>query len=64
MPNMKRNKARRINRVTIMLNDSEQRALDRYCLRYGVTNRSRLIRELLMKGILRRFDADSPTLFD
>lgn len=47
-----------------MLNDSEMRALKHYCERYQIKNRSRLIREILMKGILKRFDVDSPTLFD
>ena len=60
----KQNKQLRTNNVTIMLNDSEMRALKHYCERYQIKNRSRLIREILMKGILKRFDVDSPTLFD
>ena len=55
---------KRTRRVSIMLNDSEMRALDRYCERYTVGNRSRLIRETLMREILKRFDKDNPTLFD
>ena len=47
-----------------MLNDSEQRALDRFCEKYGVRNRSRLIRETLMRAILKRIENDQPTLFD
>ena len=54
----------RTHKVSIMLNDSEMRALERYCDQYTVTNRSRLIRETLMRNILKRFDSDSPTLFD
>ena len=56
--------APRKNKVSILLNDSEMRALERYCDKYTVTNRSRLIRETLMRNILKRFDNDSPTLFD
>ena len=56
--------APRKNRVSILLNDSEMRALERYCEQYTVSNRSRLIRETLMRNILKRFDNDSPTLFD
>jgi metal-responsive CopG/Arc/MetJ family transcriptional regulator len=56
--------APRKNRVSILLNDSEMRALERYCNQYTVKNRSRLIRETLMRNILKRFDNDSPTLFD
>lgn len=54
----------RTNRVSILLNDSEMRALDRYCDRYGVKNRSRLVREILMRAVLKQFEKDSPTLFD
>lgn len=57
-------KEQRNNRVSIMLNDSEMRALNRFCERYTVNNRSRLIREALMRSILHRLDKDSPTLFD
>lgn len=54
----------RTHKVSIMLNDSEMRALERYCNQYTVSNRSKLIRETLMRNILKRFDNDSPTLFD
>lgn len=47
-----------------MLNESEMRMLDRFCDKYGVRNRSRLIRETLMKAILKKLDDDQPTLFD
>jgi metal-responsive CopG/Arc/MetJ family transcriptional regulator len=57
-------KAPRENRITILLNESEQKALDRFCDRYGVSNRSRLIRETLMKAILKKIENDQPTLFD
>ena len=54
----------REHKITILLNDSEQRALERFCDRYGVTNRSRLIRETLMRAILKKQEGDQPTLFD
>ena len=57
-------KAPRENRISILLNDSEQRALDRFCERYKITNRSRLVRETLMRAILKKIDNDQPTLFD
>jgi len=56
-------KAPRINKVTILLNDAEQRALDNFCARYGVANRSKLIRETLIRAILKQMDQDNPTLF-
>ena len=57
-------KAPREHRVSIMLNESEQRALDRFCDKYNVKNRSRLIRETLMRAILKQIENDQPTLFD
>lgn len=57
-------KAKRGHRISILLNDSEYRALEKYCDRYTVSNRSKLIRETLMRNILKRFDTDNPTLFD
>lgn len=57
-------KPKRLYKVSILLNESEKRALDKYCDRYTVANRSKLIRETLMYNILKRFDTDNPTLFD
>lgn len=57
-------KTPRNNRITILLNEKEQRALERFCERYNVTNRSRLVRESLMRAILRKIESDEPTLFD
>lgn len=54
----------RENRISILLNESERRTLDRFCEKYGVNNRSRLIRETLMRAILKKLDSDQPTLFD
>ncbi|MBQ3673601.1 MAG: hypothetical protein II928_03920 [Paludibacteraceae bacterium] len=50
--------------MSILLNDSEQRMLDKFCDKYLVNNRSRLIRETLMRAILSKMDNDQPTLFD
>jgi len=51
-------------RVSILLNESERRALEQFCNKYSVANRSRLIRETLMRAILKKLDNDQPTLFD
>lgn len=57
-------KAPRAHRISILLNESEQRMLDRFCEKYGVKNRSRLVREALMRALLKKIDNDQPTLFD
>lgn len=54
----------RTHRVCIKLNDSEMRALNRYCDKYNVQNRSRFVRETLMRTVLKQFEKDAPTLFD
>ena len=54
----------RTQRISILLNGSELRMLDRYCERYGIHNKSRIIRESLMRNILKQFEKDTPTLFD
>jgi len=50
--------------VSISLNDPEYKALLKYCTKYKITNRSRFIRESLMKSILTRMSEDYPTLFE
>lgn len=57
-------KAPREHRISILLNENEQRTLEKFCEKYGVANRSRLIRETLMRAILKKMDNDQPTLFD
>ena len=50
--------------ITVLLNDSEMRTITRYCERYKFRNRSEMVRQTLIKAILKKFDKDSPTLFD
>ena len=63
-PAYRKKKQPRTYRVSLLLNEREQRALERYCDRYTISNRSRLIRETLMRAILSRQENDQPTLFD
>ena len=62
--NRPRTREARSNRVSILLNDSELRALERYCAKYNVRNRSRFVRETRMRTVLKRVGKDTPTLFD
>jgi hypothetical protein len=54
----------RVHKHLFMLNDLENKALERYLQKYRVQNKSKFIRETLMMTILRRFEEDAPTLFD
>lgn len=55
---------RRQCRVAFMLNDREMAALDRYFKKYKVQNKSRFMREAIMRVVVKRLEEDSPTLFD
>lgn len=60
----KHQKQVRNSRITILLNEREQCALDKFCAKYEIANRSRFVRETLMRAILKKLDSDQPTLFD
>jgi len=47
-----------------MLNNREMRALGIYCNRYRVKNKSKFLRETIMKAILKRFEEEHPTLWE
>jgi hypothetical protein len=60
----KEERLRRSNRLTLMLNSREMRALSIYCNRYRVKNKSEFLRETIMKAILKRFEDEHPTLWE
>ena len=57
-------KLRRINRTSILFNSREQEAINLYCEKYQIRNKSKFMREAIMTEILKRFDEDYPTLFE
>ena len=60
----KEERLRRTNRLSVMLNDREIRALSIYCSRYRVKNKSEFLRETIMKTIIKRFEEEHPTLWE
>jgi len=60
----KEDRLRRTNRLSLMLNDREMRALGIYCNRYRIKNKSEFLRETIMKAILKRFEDEHPTLWE
>lgn len=54
----------RIHKVTFMLNEEEQKAVDRYLKRYNISNKSRWYRETILSHILKVMEEDYPTLFN
>jgi len=54
----------RKNTHAIRFNNRELKAIDAYCQRYKVNNKSRFMREAIITEVLKRFDQDHPTLFE
>ncbi len=54
---------RRKHKHQILLNDFETDALNRYCKKHNLLNKSKVIREALFTKVLQSFDNDYPTLF-
>jgi len=54
----------RKNRHSILFNNLEMKAIEAYCSKYKVENKSRFMRETIIIEILKKFDEDYPTLFD
>ena len=57
-------KLRRINRTSLLFNGREKEAIDLYCEKYKISNRSKFMREAILTEVLKRFDEDYPTLFE
>jgi hypothetical protein len=60
----KEERLKRTNRLSVMLNYREMRALGIYCNRYRIKNKSEFLRETLMRAIIRRFEEEHPTLWE
>jgi hypothetical protein len=55
---------RRKHKHQILLNDYEVDALNRYCKKHKIVNKSKVIREALFSKVIKSFEDDYPTLFD
>ena len=64
MEQKKDNKLKRSYRSSILFNTREREALNLYCEKYRISNRSKFMREVIMTEVLKRFDEDYPTLFE
>lgn len=54
----------RKHKMCFVFNDMEQKALESYCKKYKIDNRSKFMREAIVTTILKQFDKDYPSLFD
>jgi len=53
----------RVNKKTILFNNREFKAIENYCRKYHISNRSKFMREAIISFILKKLDDDYPTLF-
>ncbi len=51
-------------KVVFMLNEDEHKAVERYLVKYRITNKSRWYRETIISHILKNLEEDYPTLFN
>jgi len=51
---------KRINRHSLLFNNREKRAIDEFCRKHKIRNKSRFMRESILEAVLR----DYPTLFE
>ena len=55
---------KRVHRRTILFNEREIKAIDHYFKKYKITNKSKFMREEIIKSVLKKFDEDYPSLFE
>jgi uncharacterized protein YbgA (DUF1722 family) len=55
---------KRVNKKVIAFNSKELKAIDYYCNKYRVGNKTKFMREAIITHILKKFDEDYPTLWD
>ena len=54
----------RKHKATFLLNDKENAAIEAYCKKYKVSNKSKFMRETVMRVVMEQFLEDYPTLFE
>ncbi|MCF8226431.1 MAG: hypothetical protein K9J30_11195 [Bacteroidales bacterium] len=54
----------RTSRTSLSFNQREKEAIDLYCHKYMISNKSKFMREAILTEVLKRFDEDYPTLFE
>ena len=55
---------KRINRTSILFNERELKAIDHYCERFKIDNRSKFMREAIISEVLKKFEDNYPTLWE
>jgi len=50
--------------MSLLFNNRELKAIEAYCDKYKIKNRSKFMRETILTKILMKFDEDYPSLFE
>ncbi len=62
-PGFNNEKFKRVHRKELRFNSFELEAINSYCDRYKIKNRSKFLREAIISKILYQFEQDHPKLF-
>ncbi len=54
----------RKHKATFLLNDKENEAVEVYCKKYKISNKSKFMREAVLRVVMEQFLDDYPTLFE
>ncbi len=54
----------RKHKAVFLLNDKELEAIEAYCKKYKVANKSKFMREAVIRTVMEQFLEDYPTLFE
>jgi hypothetical protein len=54
----------RKSQQSIRFNNKEMSAINNYCKKFKIKNRSKFMREAIITEVLRKFDKNYPTLWD
>ena len=55
---------KRKHKAAFLLNDKERDAVSMYCKKYKIENKSKFMREAVMRVVMQQFLDDYPTLFE
>ncbi|MCD8260548.1 MAG: hypothetical protein LUD15_02870 [Bacteroides sp.] len=56
-------KPKREQRLTCTLSEEEEQIVDRYLEKHKITNKSRWLRETVLRFVYKKMDEEYPTLF-
>lgn len=62
-PGFNNDRLKRVHRKALVFNTLELEAIEVYCNRYKIKNRSKFLREAIIAKVLQQFEKDHPKLF-